>query len=234
MNRIRKLFADEVEALAPVLHETYRRIGILQKNRTVRNESLVLTQLETVAPHLSFFCPYVPPPKQPYFAALADPSLDVSDRIIALDVAVGALHIDFPVERAYMHRESAALRQVLERARFSDDPPDTAEPGSWLSGIGASPGVVTAPAHVATRTSDFRRVPDGSVLVTTAPRPEIIAALPAMAGLVAERGGRLSHAAIVARELGVPCVVGAANATRRIRSGQRITMDGGSGRIERA
>ena len=136
-----------------------------------------------------------------------------------------------------MHQESAQLRNVLERSRWDDSDvgdPSNAGPDAWVAGVGASAGTVTAPAHVATRSSEFRRIPPGSILVTTAPRPELVAALRTIEGLVAERGGMLSHAAIVARELGIPCVVGAAGATRRIRSGQQITVDGTAGTVEHA
>ena len=229
MNRIRKMFAAEIDALSPQLHETYRRVGVFQKDRTKRNAERLLAQLDDVAPHLDFFRPHVPDRKQGYFFALADPYLSTSDRIIALDVAVGALHIDFPVERAYMHQESARLRTVLEQSRWDAADGATPPPAAWLSGTGASPGVVTGPAHIATRTSDFRRIPPGAVMVTMTPRPEVVAALHTVVAVVAERGGMLSHAAIVSRELGIPCVVGAANATRRIRPGQQITVDGAAG-----
>ena len=234
MNRIRKAFKAEVEALAPLLHETYRRVGIFQKNRNERNERLLLSQLDVVAPHLDFFRPHVPDRKQGYFLALANPSLDVSDRIIALDVAVGALHIEFPVERAYMHQESDRLRTVLEESRWHEADAPRAGTTASVSGTGAATGVVTATAYVATRTSDFRRIPPGAVLVTTAPRPELVSGLHDLVALVAERGGMLSHAAIVSRELGIPCVVGATNATRRIRTGQLVTVDGAAGTVKRA
>ena len=86
------LKAKEVEELCPILHETYRRIGMFHKNRTARNEQLVLDQLEAAAPLLAFFRSYVPGRKQPYFLALSDNSLPISDRIVALDVAVGGNH----------------------------------------------------------------------------------------------------------------------------------------------
>ena len=232
MNRIRKMFAAEVAALAPLLHQTYRCVGTFQKNRSDRNATRLATQLDEVAPHLEFFRPYVPGPKQGYFAALASPDLELSDRIVALDVAVGSLHIDFPVERAYMHRESAQLRRVLEQSRHAPEDDRVPQEAVWVGGIGASPGVITAPAFVAAGASGAAEAPPDSVLVTIAPRPEILASLPNLAGLVAERGGMLSHAAIVAREMGIPCVVGARRATQRIRSGQLVTVDGGAGTVE--
>lgn len=234
MNHIRKAFGAEVETLAPVLHEAYRRIGVFQKNRTMRNQERLVSQFEALAPHLAFFATHVPEAKQGYFTAFSDASLDISDRIVALDVAVGSLHIAFPIERAYMHRESARLRDVLERSRWAPEDHKEPQPSAWVAGLGASPGQVTAAAHVATRNSDFRRIPDGSVLVTTMPRPEMTPVLGEVEAIVAERGGMLCHAAIVARELGIPCVVGAAGATKRIRTGQLVTVDGAAGTVELA
>lgn len=238
MNRIRKQFAREVELLCPILHETYRRIGMFQKNRTARNERWLLAQLERVAPHLAFFQAYVPRPKRAYFDALADASLPISDRIVALDVAVGALHIEFPVRRAYMHAESRRLREVLDASRLgeadADFNPAAISPAALVSGVGASPGVVVARAHVARRSSEYRRLPAGTILVTTAPRPEFIESIRSVIGMVTDQGGWLCHAAIVARELRVPCVVGTRHATRRIKTGWPIRLDGSAGEVTRA
>ncbi|HJN17346.1 MAG TPA: PEP-utilizing enzyme [Armatimonadota bacterium] len=237
MNRIRKQFGREVEALCPVLHETYARVGAFQTNRTPRNEERLLAQLDEVAPLLEFFRPWVPGPKQAYFMALAEELLDISDRIIALDVAVGALHIDFPMERAYMHRESRRLREVLEMCRVSDDDlatdPLAGRSDALLTGIPASPGVALGTAAIASKTSDYRNLQRGSILVTTMPRPEFVEHLQAVKGIVTDTGGRLCHAAIVARELRVPCVVGTERATRRIKPGWQISVNGTTGEVRR-
>lgn len=237
MNRIRNQFAAEVEQLCPVLHEMYRRIGVFQKRRTERNRRLLLEQLAVVGPRLAFFKPYLQRPKQAYFDALADPSLGISDRIVALDVAVGAMHIDFPMARAYMHRESRRLREVLAACRLCPEqlrssPPDAGD-GALVTGIGASPGVVVGAAHIARRTSDYRRLPEGAILVTTMPRPEFIEHLRVLAGIVTDQGSSLCHAAIVARELHLPCVVGTDRATKRIKTGWRIRVDGSAGTVTR-
>lgn len=236
MNRIRKAFANEVERLLPVLHETYRRVAAFQRRRTARNARRLLKQLDAAAPMLAFFRPYVQPAKQAYFVALADASLDVSDRIVALDVAVGSMHIAFAVERAYMHRESARLREVLAACRRDDgDDPGTAQdrPGALVQGIPASPGVGTGRAFVARRSGDVTRVPDGAVLVARMTRPELVHRMTSVAGIVTDEGGALCHAAIIARELGVPCVVGTRVATQRIATGWPIRVDGSTGEVTR-
>lgn len=97
MAKVRTLFAREIEALLPVLHETYRRIGLFQKNRSSHTQQDLLDQLDLVGEQLYFFKEYLQPKKQPYFDALLDRSLPISDRIIALDTTVGMMHIEFAV-----------------------------------------------------------------------------------------------------------------------------------------
>ncbi len=100
---------------------------------------------------------------------------------------------------------------------------------SSLTGIGASGGTAAGPAAVLGDVREAARLGDGDVLVTRQTDPGWAPVFGLVSGLVIERGGLLSHGAIVAREFGLPCVVGVANATGRIRSGQRVTVDGDRG-----
>jgi hypothetical protein len=70
---------------------------------------------------LHIFKTHVQPSKQPYLDAICDEQLGVSDRIVSLDIAVGAMHIEFPISRSLSHQESVELRTALERARFADE-----------------------------------------------------------------------------------------------------------------
>jgi pyruvate,water dikinase len=74
-------------------------------------------------------------------------------------------------------------------------------------------------------------VQQGEILVTPSTGPTFNVILPLIGALVTERGGALSHAAIVAREYGLPGIVGCPGATAAIRSGMRIRVDGGSGEV---
>jgi phosphohistidine swiveling domain-containing protein len=103
--------------------------------------------------------------------------------------------------------------------------------GSALSGTGASPGVAEGTARVVAGPDDFSRVASGDVLVTTTTTPAWTPLFPSLAALVTETGGILSHAAVIAREYGLPAVVGAAGATAAIRDGTRIRVDGTTGTI---
>ena len=100
---------------------------------------------------------------------------------------------------------------------------------STLHGTGAGGGAASGPATVLGDVRDAARLRGGDVLVTRQTDPGWAPVFGLVSGLVIERGGLLSHGAIVAREFGLPCVVGVEHATERIRSGQRVTVDGDRG-----
>ena len=81
------------------------------------------------------------------------------------------------------------------------------------------------------RPADFSRVVRGDVLEATTTTPDWKPLFPSLSGLVTETGGILSHAAIVAREYGLPAVVAVKRATRLIRDGSRVRIDARSGEI---
>jgi rifampicin phosphotransferase len=100
-----------------------------------------------------------------------------------------------------------------------------------LTGIGASAGRVTAPARVLGGPQDFGQMRSGDVLVASITTPAWTPLFAMAAAVVTDIGGPLSHSSIVAREYGIPAVLGTAVATRRITSGQPITVDGDAGRV---
>jgi phosphohistidine swiveling domain-containing protein len=97
-----------------------------------------------------------------------------------------------------------------------------------LTGVGVSPGIVEGPARVVTDPS-FDDAEPGEILVAPATDPSWASMMFLSSALVVDIGGALSHAAIVARELGVPCVVNTVTGTRSIRTGDHIRVDGGTG-----
>jgi pyruvate,water dikinase len=100
-----------------------------------------------------------------------------------------------------------------------------------LEGIGASGGRVTATARVLLDPSDFRRMGSGDVIVAVTTTPAWTPLFALASGVVVEIGGPLSHSSIVAREYGIPAVMSVAAATRRIKDGQLITVDGTAGLV---
>lgn len=110
-----------------------------------------------------------------------------------------------------------------------------ASPGATegrLTGIAAAAGTVKARATVARGQEDFHRVASGDVLVAPQTDPGWATVLFLVRGLVMERGGMLSHGAIIAREFGIPSVVGVERATERIPNGSTVLVDGDRGWVE--
>lgn len=102
---------------------------------------------------------------------------------------------------------------------------------SVLKGLAVNQGVCEGPARLVSREEDFGRIQQGDILVTQATSPYFNVILPLLGGIVTDRGGQLCHAAIVAREYGIPGIVGTKDATRVIRDGARVRVDGGSGEV---
>lgn len=111
---------------------------------------------------------------------------------------------------------------------------DPMRPATRLHGVGACGGSVTGRATVLTDVTQSHRLATGDVLVTRQTDPGWAPVFPLIAGLVIERGGMLSHGAIIAREFGIPSVVGVKDATRHIPPGGRITVDGDRGLVHMA
>jgi pyruvate,water dikinase len=101
--------------------------------------------------------------------------------------------------------------------------------GEVLAGSTACGGTVTAPAAVLGDVAEASRLTRGDVLVTRQTDPGWAPVFCLVSGLVIERGGMLSHGAIIAREFGLPCVVGVKHATSLIPHGSMLTVDGGRG-----
>lgn len=100
-----------------------------------------------------------------------------------------------------------------------------------LVGDAASPGLATGPAKIIRSAREMDKVNRGDVMVTEMTAPDFVPAMKRAAAIVTDRGGRTSHAAIVSRELSIPCVVGAGEATSILRDGQVITVDGSHGKV---
>jgi pyruvate,water dikinase len=102
---------------------------------------------------------------------------------------------------------------------------------SVFYGLAASKGVYEGPARRVAGPSEFGRIAKGDVLITESTSEAFNILLPLLGGIVTDNGGLLSHAAIVAREYGIPGVVGTREATERIADGVRVRVDGDAGEV---
>lgn len=108
---------------------------------------------------------------------------------------------------------------------------DSVPVSSDYQGVAGSSGLITGIARVIEDIDDSDRLQAGDILVTRCTDPGWTAKFSILSGVVTETGGMLSHAAVICREYGIPAVLAVSHATRRIRDGQVITIDGSNGRI---
>ena len=105
----------------------------------------------------------------------------------------------------------------------------TGRPSNEITGFAASSGVVEGPARIVKSVEEIGRLQQGDILVCQVTNPTWASVFQKISAAVSDIGGSMSHAAIVAREYGLPAVVGTGTATSRIKDGQRIRVDGGRG-----
>ena len=170
-------------------------------------------------------------------------------------------HLDDPDDVFYLtvrraHRRPAAGREgagrqaapAPRRVRAADDPgelegnpgpgadrrrdaDDADEQSLIVEGIGVSAGVAEGPVRVVTDPA-FADVEADEILVARTTDPSWCSIMFVSSALVMDIGGQMSHAAVVARELGLPCVVNTRTGTRRLRTGDRVRVDGSAGTVE--
>lgn len=100
-----------------------------------------------------------------------------------------------------------------------------------LSGLGASPGFASGVVKILKSPKEIEKVKSGDVLVAPMTSPDYVPAMKKASAIVTDEGGPTSHAAIVSRELGIPAVVGAKDATKRLKEGWVISVDGKAGNV---
>jgi phosphohistidine swiveling domain-containing protein len=113
--------------------------------------------------------------------------------------------------------------------KFYREPPKTT---GAIKGLAASPGVVEGPARMVTSLEQFDQVKEGEVLVCRMTNPAWVVLFTKIVGLVTDAGGVTSHPAVVSREFSIPAVVGTSNATERIKTGDRVRVNGTTGVVE--
>ncbi len=127
------------------------------------------------------------------------------------------------------------FRWAADASRRSDryeEQGQSAPVSTTISGFPGAVGVVEGVARVVATAEQGEQLQAGEVLVTTVTNVGWTPLFPRAAAVVTDVGAPLSHAAIVARELGIPAVVGCGNATMRIHTGDHVRVDGGRGTVE--
>jgi len=163
----------------------------------------------------------------------------LSDEQIVALAAIGKRveeHYDFPQDIEWAEDEGELYilqtRPVTALAVAEVEGEEAEETAPVLvSGSPASPGAAVGPVKIVLSSSEIDRVKEGDVLVAEMTTPDFVPAMKRAVAIVTDRGGRTAHAAIISRELGIPCVVGAVGATTTLSNGQLVTVDGSQGKV---
>jgi pyruvate,water dikinase len=176
-----------------------------------------------------------------------DGSIDTPGDIMYLsrgelpEILAGALDARLLVaerRREHVRRQAIQPPRVVGKPKDESGETDRFDGGRFepeadgtLRGTGASAGVVRGPARIVRGPEDFDRVKRGDIIVASASNPGWVPLFSIAGGLVTDTGGVLSHAAVVAREFGLPAVVGTGDATIRIADGRIVEIDGAAGLV---
>jgi pyruvate,water dikinase len=137
--------------------------------------------------------------------------------------------LEFAIEGSEIYLTQS--RPITTLGSVNRAPASTDGTRPLVHGLGASPGVASGSVRVLASPDDEASMERGDVLVTRMTSPDWVPIMRRAAAIVTDAGGMTSHAAIVARELGVPCIVGARDATRVLTTGMIVTVDGRAGTV---
>jgi pyruvate,water dikinase len=100
-----------------------------------------------------------------------------------------------------------------------------------LEGLAASPGIASGIVRIVKDMDDLDKIKRGEVLVTKMTNPDMVVTMQKAVAIITDEGGATSHAAIVSREMGIPCVVGTEKATKELKDGMEVSVDGTNGKV---
>jgi len=143
--------------------------------------------------------------------------------------------IEFAIENEEIYIvQTRPVTTIKEKKSGEESDEETEISGDEIiSGLGASPGVAVGKVKIIENLEDLDKIKEGDILVTGMTNPDMVVAMQRSSGIVTDEGGMTAHAAIVSREMGIPCIVGTEKATEVLEDGQEITVDGNSGKVFR-
>ncbi|MGC9060265.1 MAG: phosphoenolpyruvate synthase [Thermoplasmata archaeon] len=124
-------------------------------------------------------------------------------------------------------RPVTTIKKEVEKKQ----PAGTGESRILVKGLPASPGIGMGVVKLVHGVEDLQKVEEGDIMVTVMTTPDMVPAMSRAKGIVTDEGGMTCHAAIVSRELGIPCIVGTKTATQILKDGMEVTVDGKLGNV---
>lgn len=156
--------------------------------------------------------------------------LDQQDTVQDLTGVIPGRREEWKKNQSYTSPSEIPERKKKNAYR-NPEKPEMIDGNTVLYGIGTSFGTVTAPACVLCGPADFEKFQTGDILIAVTTTPAWTPLFASASAVVTDIGGPLSHSSIVAREYGIPAVMAAHFATRKIRTGQIVTVDGKTGTV---
>ena len=135
--------------------------------------------------------------------------------------------IEWAIERGRIYIVQTRAVTTLEESKEVEEVKGT----PILEGYGASPGIASGVIKVISNLDELWKMEQGDILVTKMTNPDFVVAMEKSAAIVTDEGGTTCHAAIVSRELGIPCIVGTKTATQVLKEGMKITVDATHGKV---
>ena len=140
--------------------------------------------------------------------------------------------VEFAIDRGELYIvQTRPITTIETNQKKLDDQKQTIDKAPDLTGEPASPGTASGIVVIINNPKEINRAQKGQVLVTTMTTPDFVPAMKKVNGIITDKGGQTSHAAIVSRELGVPCVVGTKTATKDLKEGDIVTLNGTTGQV---
>lgn len=126
--------------------------------------------------------------------------------------------------------QTRPITTIISNQKTLDNQNTLVKPAD-LQGEPASPGTASGQVVIISDPKHLNKAQKGQILVTPMTTPDFVPAMKKVAGIITDRGGQTSHAAIVSRELGIPCVVGTKIATKKFKDGDWVTLNGTDGKV---
>ena len=139
--------------------------------------------------------------------------------------------IEWAMEKGKMYIVQSRPVTTIDFRKKEKPVTNTSKLKKLISGDPASPGMATGYVRVLKSAKEIHKIKAGEILVTDMTTPDFVPAMKKATAIVTNKGGQTSHAAIVSRELGIPCIVGADSATKVLKSGTVVTVNGKSGEV---
>ncbi len=163
-------------------------------------------------------------------ASVAASSMDLFNQPAQSVSSDSTASLEMPSFNVVRHgHEDESIKEVKsvsnETALAAAAPVAAANAAVLLQGMGASPGIASGPVRLVHDPKEIYRVKKGDVLVTEMTTPDFVPAMKRAAAIITNEGGSTCHAAIVSRELGIPCIVGTRTATQELTENQIVTVD---------